>query len=240
MIIKDEGLLIYEKIIKENNLFIKLLTKENGLRFGIVYGGNSKKNKVIYQLGNFINFHLSQKNENFASNIYGEITNPLMSNLYNDKYKLHSVLCCCSLINIAINENQHFQYIYNSSKDYFISLNNKFWFYEFSRWVFNYLKELGYGFDTKNINFENRFLNTDSLLFIDNKNKDNFDKNHIIEFPYDLYLNKIISFKQVLLFFNFFEFIMKNLILDDSKKKIPKIYFDFKEIILNRLLNKND
>ena len=87
MIIKDEGLLIYEKIIKENNLFIKLLTKENVLRFGIVYGGNSKKNKVIYQLGNFINFHLSQKNENLASNIYGEITNPLMSNLYNDKYK---------------------------------------------------------------------------------------------------------------------------------------------------------
>ena len=48
MNIKDEGLIIYIKIIKEKNLLIRLLTKNNGLCSGIIFGGNSKKNKVCY------------------------------------------------------------------------------------------------------------------------------------------------------------------------------------------------
>ena len=55
MNLKDQGLIIYIKKINENNLLVKLLSKNNGLLIGIVYGGNSKKNKLVYQIGNFIN-----------------------------------------------------------------------------------------------------------------------------------------------------------------------------------------
>ena len=102
MNIKDEGLIIYVKIISDNNLFIKLLSNNNGLRLGIVYGGNTKKNKNIYQIGNFVNFNLLQKNENSVSIINAEIIKPLLSTFFNDKYKLYGVLTLCSLITSRI------------------------------------------------------------------------------------------------------------------------------------------
>ena len=40
---KDEALIIYIKIVNENNLLIKLLSKNNGLCIGIIYRCNSKK-----------------------------------------------------------------------------------------------------------------------------------------------------------------------------------------------------
>ena len=151
MNLKDEALIIYIKNINENNLLIKLLTKNNGLRIGIVYGGNTKKNKVIYQIGNYINFNLLQKNENSISSISGEIKLPLLSDYYDDKFKLYAILTCCALINTTINENQRFERIYNQCQNLFISFYNKHWFYEFSIWIINLLSELGYGFDWEQI-----------------------------------------------------------------------------------------
>ena len=231
---KDEALIIFIKIINENNLLIKLLTKNNGLCIGIVYGGNSKKNRIIYQIGSFINFNLLKKNENSIASINGELTKPLLSNYFNDKFKLHALLACCSLINIAINENQRFNNIYNQSYSFFISLNNKHWFYKFSLWMLYFLTELGYGFDWKDINLKKKFLCLDNLQFLD-KNNSIVSSNNIIEFPYELILNKIISFKQCNLLFMIFEHIITKHLLNNSSKKIPSIYYDFKNLILGSL-----
>ena len=111
-----------------------------------------------------------RKNENSIASINGELTKPLLSNYFNDKYKLYAVLSCCSLINIAINENQRFNNIYNQSHNFFISLNNKHWFYKFSLWILYFLTELGYGFDWKDINLKKKFLCLDNLQFVDKNN----------------------------------------------------------------------
>ena len=81
---KDQALIIYIKIINENNLLVKLLTKNNGLCVGIIYGGNSKKNKKIYQIGSYINFNFLQKNENSIASINGELKKPLLTNYFDD------------------------------------------------------------------------------------------------------------------------------------------------------------
>ena len=44
---KNFGILLYRKIIKENDLFVKILSKDDKLVTGIVYGGNSSK-KIIF------------------------------------------------------------------------------------------------------------------------------------------------------------------------------------------------
>jgi len=48
---KNFGILLYRKVIKENDLFVKILSKDDKLVTGIVYGGNSSKKKNIYQIG---------------------------------------------------------------------------------------------------------------------------------------------------------------------------------------------
>ena len=47
-----------------------------------------------------------------------------------------------------------------------------------------------------------------------------------------LIINKSISYKQCKLLFNLFENIMKNHLINNSSKKIPKVYYDFKQTIL--------
>ena len=41
------GLLLYTKVIKENDLYIKVLSNDDELVTGLVYGGNSSKKKIF-------------------------------------------------------------------------------------------------------------------------------------------------------------------------------------------------
>ena len=158
MYLKDQGLIIFIKIIKEKNLYIRILSKDHGLKSGIVYGGNSKKLKNIYLVGSYINFNYSKKNENNIGSINAELINPLISNIYNDRYKLYAILTCCSLINSVINENQKFNNIFSQTSDFVISLNNKHWFNNYVIWILNFFQELGYGFDWKQIKLNKKFI----------------------------------------------------------------------------------
>ena len=59
---KNIGFIIYIKKIKENDLYIKILSKDDQLITGIVYGGNSSKKKNIFQIGYYLNLSLVKKN----------------------------------------------------------------------------------------------------------------------------------------------------------------------------------
>ena len=59
---KEFGILLYRKILKENDLFVKILSKDDQLITGIVYGGNSSKKKNIYKIGYYLNLSLIKKN----------------------------------------------------------------------------------------------------------------------------------------------------------------------------------
>ena len=52
---KFKGILLFVKIYKDNDLFIKFLSNTDELITGIVYGGLSKKKRNIYQIGFFLN-----------------------------------------------------------------------------------------------------------------------------------------------------------------------------------------
>ena len=97
-----------------------------------------------------------------------------------------------------------------------------------------FLTELGYGFDWADINLRKKFLCLNTLQFLD-KNNSIVSNNNIIEFPYELVLNRIITFQQCNLFFIIFEHIIDKQLLSNSSKKTPGIYYDFKNLILESL-----
>ena len=43
---KLKGIIFYSKKIKDNDLFIKILSSKDEINSGIVYGGNSSKKKL--------------------------------------------------------------------------------------------------------------------------------------------------------------------------------------------------
>ena len=228
MIKKSEGIIILIKKIKDNDLFIKILTKNDELISGIVYGGNSSKKKPIYQTGYFIDFNISRKNYNIVSSLNGEISKPFLSSILKDKYKSYSLLSIISLINISVIEGQKLNGLYLSIKNFIdiIVVNNK-WITSYCKWLFDFLKIIGYEIDYKS-NISNKFFNLISQEFEHTKNS--------IIFPHQLLNHEgKPNFDEVEAVFNIFESIYSKNHLDNINYRMPSNFTIFKDTILNKL-----
>ena len=126
--LKERGILLFSKLSSENNLYVKILTDKDEIITGLIFGGSSKKNKNIYQVGYFLNIIIKNKNKNFPNSITAELSKPYYHNIFNDKYKLHGLLAIVSLLNISIIEGQKVNGLFALSDIDFYknSLNNYF------------------------------------------------------------------------------------------------------------------
>ena len=60
---KELGILLFNKISSENNLFLKFLTENDEIVTGLSFGGASKNKKNIYQIGYFLNLNIKKKKQ---------------------------------------------------------------------------------------------------------------------------------------------------------------------------------
>ena len=228
---KNSGLVINTKKIKENDLYIKILSKNDEIISGIVFGGNSLKKRSIYQQGNFIDFNLIQKGKNNIKSFNGDIIYPFIANIYNDKYKTFSILSIISILNKSLYEGIKVSGLY-SSLNILINIiyDNKHWLKDYCMWLMYYLKILGYEIDYKD--HKNKYFNLNTLNF----QKNNYD--NTIEFPYKLFnKDNYINYESVRSLFMIFEVIFMNNVLDNSLDKMPLNFKNFKNVILQKLKN---
>ena len=233
--IKVEGIIIYSKLIKDNDLFIKVLTKEDKLISGLVFGGNSSKKKIIYQVGYFIEFSLNTKNSNFISFSNACLSKPFISNILLDKFKSYALISIISLLNLSIVEGQKINGLYSSSyKILEILLNNNHWISYYCEWLFILLKIIGYEIDYKSKKnypffdlYDQQFIreNTENSLY----------------FPHNLFTHSSkITYLEVNTVFEIFEKIIVKNHLDTINKKIPISFTNFKKEVIKILKDKND
>ena len=231
---KFKGILIYIKINKENDLYIKFLSDTDEIISGIVYGGLSKKKRNIYQIGFFINF-----NVNFINNrpnvISGELVDPYISTIMNDKFKINCVLSSISLINLSIIEGQKINNIFKLYEEFInILINKNKWIVYYCYFLFNLLKLIGYEIDYKNKKNKS-YYDIHKLEFCEKSNS-----NSII-FPFKLFNieNKNIDYSLIPNTFIIFESVfIKNHLLNINLH-LPNQYILFKKLILD-FLNKNE
>ena len=223
---KFKGILIYSKNSSENNLFVKILSEKDEIITGIVYGGLSKKKKIIYQLGYFLNIISHRKNINLPFNIKSEVSTPLLSNIINDKYKLQCILALVSIINLSIIEGQKVEGIFKLSENFINKIiKEKNWLIFFFKFLFDLLKMIGYEVDytSKDKNFLN--FNTEDFVNIENNEHDVFS-NHLLN------TNKLTNYKSIKDFFYIFEQIFQNNHLNSMNLKLPIHFKRFKQLIL--------
>ena len=229
---KLNGIIFFSKNIKDNDLFIKILSFNDRVNQGIVYGGNSSKKKLIYQNGYFINYSINKKNENSPYAITAEISQPYLSKIFEDKYKLHALLSILSLINISIVEGQIIKGFYNNVyRLIFIIINENRWITYYCEWLFNLLKLIGYQIDYKKHTENNYYyiVNQD-FLYEPNSNT--------VEFPHNLFNNsKKLSYKNLSNVFTIFESVFTKNHLDNMNYRMPISFINFKKIILSTLQN---
>jgi len=227
---KTFGILLYKKIIKENNLFVKILSENDEIITGIVYGGNSSKKKNIYQTGYSLNLRLSKNNNNSPYAIESEIGKPFLSSLINDKYKLYCLLSLISIINLSIIEGQNVKGIFNSVYQFINKLvTKKRWMLFYCIWLFDILKIIGYEIDYIS-NYNKKYFNVNSLMFTNNQ------QNNTFVFPHEYLVGKKkINYNHIESIFFIFENIFNNNHLIHSKIQLPVNYLNFKKLILNYL-----
>ena len=120
---KSLGLILYTKPIKDNDLYVKVLSANDKILSGLVYGGNSSKKRLNYQSGYFIEFNLIQKNSNSVKSINGEIVSPYVGSIYNDKFRSFSLLAIISIINESIYEGVQINNLFKSVKELIIVID---------------------------------------------------------------------------------------------------------------------
>lgn len=228
--LKLRGLLILSKISSDNNLFLKFLTENDQIITGISYGGSSKKNKNIYQIGYFLNLIVKNKNSNFPNSIKAELSEPYYYNVLNNKYKLQALLVIVSLLNISIIEGQKINGLFDLSENILKKIETKKnWITDYFLYLLNLLKLIGYEIDFQ-LNSNQNFFNLETLQFND------FLTSNSVKFPHML-----LNFKEEINknnannFFKIFEKILQNHHLNNMNLNIPNNYLKFKKLILNFL-----
>jgi len=232
---KNLGLILYTKCIKDNDLYIKILSNDDKILSGLVYGGNSSKKKLIYQPGYIIEFNKLQKNVNSVSSVNGELSRPYIGNIYKDKFKSFSLLAIISILNICLYDGVKTNGIFISVKELINHINtNNQWLSNFCYWLLYLLKLLGYEIEYKNkknlkyfnlrsLKFENINISTSSILF-----------------PHELLKNnETVKYESVNSVFTIFETVFKQYHLNNNNDKMPLNYLNFKKIIINKLHNIN-
>ncbi len=229
---KYKSILLFTKIHKDNDLFVKLLTDTNELITGIVYGGLSKKKRNIFQVGYFLNIDVSFI-ANRPPSISAELTNPLISSFINDKYKLSCLLSIMCILNLSIIEGQKINNIFNITDEFIkLIISKKKWIGGYCIFLFNLLEIIGYQIDYKK-NKDFKYYDLDLLEFTNNKTY-----NSII-FPFNLLENNEIPklyYNQIFNVFIIFETIFFKNHLTNFNQYLPNQYQLFKEII-NDYLN---
>jgi len=231
--LKERGILLFSKLSSENNLYVKILTDKDEIITGLIFGGSSKKNKNIYQVGYFLNIIIKNKNKNFPNSITAELSKPYYHNIFNDKYKLHGLLAIVSLLNISIIEGQKVNGLFDlSEKVIQILLNDEKWIIDYFLYLLNLLKLIGYDIDFYK-NSLNNYFNLETLQFED------YSTTRTIKFPHQL-LNKEqrIDKQNANSFFKIFEIILQNHHLNNMNLNIPTNYLKFKKLILDFLSKK--
>lgn len=144
---QDQGYLLSKNNFDENSILVEAFTLNHGKYTGIVYGGSSRKNKKIFQIGNKILFHWKSKSENRSGYFNIELLSPITPLFFDDKKRSASILSAASILKILLPERQINQNIYYAYEKMLNDLKSENWIELYINWELSLIKELG--FETK-------------------------------------------------------------------------------------------
>jgi len=196
----DEGYLLSKNNFDENSIIIEAFTLNHGKCSGLVYGGASRKQKKIFQIGNKIFLNWKSRGENKSGYYTVELIKPISPSFFDDKKRSICILSITSILKILLPERQINQKIYASFEDMLNNLNNENWIELYIEWELSLIKNLGYEFDFKSnkeqdfIKINNKSIKIPKIFFKkDIKNIFNTEIKEALIFNKELLLENFIN-----------------------------------------------
>jgi DNA repair protein RecO (recombination protein O) len=163
----DEGYLLSKNNFNEHSIIIEAFTLRHGKHSGLVYGGASRKQKRIFQIGNKIFLNWKSRRENRTGYFSVELIKPVAPTFFDDKKRTTCILSITSILKILLPESQINKKIYNSFEMMINNLSSKNWIELYIYWELSLIKELGY--EVNLLNKENKELGRGNFIEINNK-----------------------------------------------------------------------
>ena len=199
----DEGYLLSKNNFDENSIIIESFTLKHGKYSGLVYGGASRKQKKIFQIGNKILLNWKSTGENKTGYFTVELIKPIAPSFFDDKRRSACILSLTSILKILLPERQINPKIYNSFDMMINNLNSKNWIELYIHWELSLIKELGY--EVNLLNEKNNESKVSNFIEINNKSlkiPKIFLKDNIHTF-YNNEIREALTFNKELLLENF-------------------------------------
>jgi DNA repair protein RecO (recombination protein O) len=185
----DEGYLLSKNNFDENSIIIESFTLKHGKYSGLVYGGASRRQKKIFQIGNKIFLNWKSRGENKTGYFTVELIKPIAPSFFDDKRRSVCILSLTSILKILLPERQINPKIYNSFEMMINNLNSKNWIELYIHWELSLIKELGYEVNllnkknNKSLKIPKIFLKNNIHTFYNNEIREalNFNKELLLE-----------------------------------------------------------
>ena len=219
----DEGYLLSKNNFGENSIIMEVFTLNHGKCSGIVYGGSSRKNKKIFQIGNKILINYKSKNENGIGYFRVELIKPVSPIFFDDKRRSICILSASSILKILLPERQLNRKIYNSFENLINKLCYENWIKLYIFWELSLVKELGF-----EINLHDKKNLKNSANYTVDVNNKVFKIPRLLSEPYDMKVSKN-EIKEALIFNK--SLLMENFIFPN------KIRFPLSRNILEKYFN---
>ena len=146
---QDEGYLLSKNNYSENSIIIEVFTLNHGKCSGIVYGGNSRKIKKNFQVGNKIFINFKSKSINKIGYFSVELIKPVSPIFFDDKKRSICILSACTILKILLPERQINKKIYFTFEEFLNNLSDKNWIKFYIFWELSLVKELGFDINLK-------------------------------------------------------------------------------------------
>ena len=212
---KDEGYLLSKNNYSENSIIIQAFTADHGNYSGIVYGGSSKKQKRIFQIGNKILLNWKSKSDNRTGYFNIELIKAISPRFFDDKRRSICILAASSILKILLPERQTNKKIYHLFEKLINNLNDTNWIKSYIFWEFSLIKELGFEIEfikqNNQIEINGKTFKIPDVLI--NKKSNNFSDNRVKE---------ALAFNKSLLIENF---IIPNRLRFPNSRNILERYF---------------
>ncbi|WP_218460537.1 DNA repair protein RecO [Rickettsia sp. TH2014] len=146
MNVKDIGVIIARKPLKENMFIVTIFTKNHGLYSGVAKE-SSKKSKFIYQEGNIVDFLWQARLHEHIGIAKCELIKSYTGHFITNKVKLYAFNSVISLIKELFHEREEHPSFFLFLINYLDNLSKNFCFRDYINFELTLLAETGYKLD---------------------------------------------------------------------------------------------
>jgi len=143
----DDAVLLSARPFGENALLVSLLTATNGRHGGLVPGGQSRRQRALWQSGNWLAVHWQARLADHLGSVKGELRTAFAPVFLSDPARLAALSAACALSDQCLPDHVPNEGAFSGLLAFLEGLVQEDWPSLYVHWELGLLRVLGFGLD---------------------------------------------------------------------------------------------